>query len=199
MKQINNIVQVVLAVAVIVLFVLYFSGKKTVLSGSGSNDPGSIAELPIAYVQIDSLVSNLEMWKDLESQLKEKQSQFDSELSNKQTNLQNKYNDLNNKLQKVLITRADAETAASQLQAEQQTLVNLADNYRLQLSEQEQVANRQVLSEIMDYLKEFNKDKKYQYIMAHSFGSQILYADEAFDITNTIKEGLNAKYQANKK
>jgi hypothetical protein len=35
--------------------------------------------------------------------------------------------------------------------------------------------------------------------MAHRFGSQILYADEAFDITNTIKEGLNAKYQANKK
>lgn len=199
MKQINNIVQVVLAVAVIILFVLYFSGKKTAVSFSGSNDPGSIAELPIAYVQIDSLVSHLEMWKDLESQLKDKQSQFDSELTNKQTNLQNKYNDLNNKIQKVLITRTDAETAASQLQAEQQSLVNLADNYRLQLSEQEQVANRQVLSEIMDYLKEFNKDKKYQYIMAHSFGSQILYADEVFDITNSVMEGMNAKYQANKK
>lgn len=199
MKQINIIVQAVLAVAVLVLFILHFSKKTTAESEFGSEASGSEVEFPIVYVNIDTLVQNFDMWKELQSQLNAKQVQYDNEITNKQKSLQNKANDLNNKIQKVLITRADAEVAGQQLSAEQQTLINLAENYRLQLAEQDQVANRQVLTEIMAYLKEYNKDKKYQYIMANSFGSQLLYSNEAYDITASVLEGLNAKYKANKK
>ncbi len=199
MKQINTIVQAVLALAVLVLFILHFSAPRdhhSTFSGSASEE---FSEFPIAYVNIDSLVQNMEMWKDLQAKLNEKQVQFDNEISNKQKSIQNKANDLNNKIQKVLITRADAEAAGQQISIEQQDLINLADNYRMQLAEQDQVANRQVLAEIMEYLKEFNKDRKYQYILANSFGSQLLYSNEAFDITQPVLDGLNTRYRTTKK
>jgi outer membrane protein len=47
---------------------------------------------------------------------------------------------------------------------------------------------------IEEYLKEFNKDKGYTYILGYQEGT-IYYKDASYDITDEVLKGLNEKYK----
>jgi lipoprotein len=51
---------------------------------------------------------------------------------------------------------------------------------------------------VHNYLKEYNKDKKYSIILAKS-GDNILYADPAYNITDDVVKGMNQAYKGMKK
>lgn len=74
MKNINYVINGVLAVAVVILFIMQFSDKKesTVTKTFASGEGDSINLLPIAYVNVDSLLLNYNYFKDLNEQLLKK-------------------------------------------------------------------------------------------------------------------------------
>ncbi|MDR1865500.1 MAG: OmpH family outer membrane protein [Bacteroidales bacterium] len=189
----------VLLVAVIVLFVLFFT--RNTPSGQVETElvPDGEVHAPvngeIVYVKIDSLMQNYQMYKDLAEELREKSQKLDAELSNKQKKFQQDVTDFQNKAQKGLETRAKLAEMEQQLATDQQNLLQLRDNYAMQLQEEEQVMNRKSLQSIMDYLVEYNKDKGYQYIFGSSFGSNVLYSASSLDITTSVIDGINAQYR----
>ena len=66
MKNINYVINGVLAVAVIILFVMQFSGKKeSTVTPAFTTEGDSTNLLPVAYVNVDSLLSNYNYSKDL--------------------------------------------------------------------------------------------------------------------------------------
>ena len=79
---------------------------------------------------------------------------------------------------------ADAEALQQRLGAEYQKEVT---NYNKALSDS-----------VHNYLKSFNKDKKYVMILAKS-GDNILYADDACNITSEVVKGMNKAYTGMKK
>jgi len=79
---------------------------------------------------------------------------------------------------------------------EQQNLMQLRDNMSQQLAEEQQVMNRQLLNNIMEYLKNYNKTHDYKYILSNSFGGPLLYSDKALDITREVLRGINAEYKS---
>ena len=54
--------------------------------------------------------------------------------------------------------------------------------------------NKALHDSIANYLKAYNKDKKYSIIFSKS-GDNLLYADKAYDITNDVIAGLNKAYK----
>ena len=52
---------------------------------------------------------------------------------------------------------------------------------------------------INSFLKIYNKTKGYSLIISNSGFDNLLYADKAFDITQEIVDGLNARYTPNLK
>ena len=66
------------------------------------------------------------------------------------------------------------------------------------MGDMEQVMNRNVLNSIMEYLKVYNQDKKYSFVVSHSFGGPVLFADKGLDITKDVIGGLNASYAKEK-
>jgi outer membrane protein len=77
--------------------------------------------------------------------------------------------------------------------------VNLRDKLQSDLLEEDQVMNRQILEYITTFLEENKEAYNYQYILGKSFGSVVLYGNNSLDITQKVLDGLNAKYQAEKK
>jgi Skp family chaperone for outer membrane proteins len=67
------------------------------------------------------------------------------------------------------------------------------------LMEEEQVMNRQVLDYIMKFLEEHKEEYNYSYVLGKSFGGVVLYTDLSFDITAEVLEGINKKYQSEKR
>ena len=47
---------------------------------------------------------------------------------------------------------------------------------------------------ITNFIKEYNATKGYDFILTR-VGDEILYANEAYDITEEIVEGLNQRYK----
>ncbi len=197
MKRVNLIINIVLVIAVGVLFVLYFTGKKK--SGPAQTEEklvenNSTGNGEMAYINIDTLMNNMDMFFDVRNKLIDKQKSSEAELNSRSKDFEKEATDFQEKVRKGLVTRSRAQEIEQELYLEQQNLIGFKDKLSLELAEEEQVMNRQLIYYITDYLKEYNKEKKYQFIISNSLGGPLLYASDKQDITNDVVEGINAKY-----
>jgi outer membrane protein len=194
MKKLNLIVVAVLTIAVIALFILHFTSNK---SNFGNTSP-TAASGTTAWVDMTAIVNNYEMAADLRSKLSEKKQLLETEMNSKSKSYQASVLDYQSKAQKGSVTRAAAAEIEQKLAIEQQKLLQLRDQFMSQLAEEEQAMNRQILSSTTEFLTPYSINKGYQYILGNSFGSNILYADKTFNITQDVLKGLNEKYKVEK-
>ena len=197
MKKINIILFAALFLAVAGSYVLHFTGKNDTVKrefAAGVSE-GSLAE-GIAYINIDSVIFNFEMFSDLSNNLLEKQRRAETELNTRGTRLERDARDFQEKVSRGLVTRADADRLEQALMQQQQDFINLRDRLQEELMEEEAVMNRQVLDYIMRFLEERKSEYNYSYVLGKSFGGVVLYSDLSFDISAQLLEGLNRKYQA---
>jgi len=199
MKNLNYIINGVLAAAVIVLFVLYFtgeSGKENEHHSSASEQVISQGGGSIAYFKVDSVMSNWKLYFDMQDELASKQTQLETDFEKKSQSYMKRVEDAQYKIQRGLVTRAEIEQLQQQLAAEEQNLVNLQQNYGLQMQEEGLVKNRQMIDKLEQFIKSYNADKKYTYIFSYAFGGNLLYGDDAYDITDEVISGINEMFPA---
>ena len=188
-----------LPVIAIVLCLSCNKSKQSTPSTAGADNKSvAVANGKIVYVEIDSVMKHYEMAKELFASLENKSKTYDADLSSKQKSLQSAGLDFQNKIQKGLVTQAQAQEMQQQLSGQEQGLYQLRDQYRGKISEEAQVNQRNILSSIMEFLKEYNKTKGYQYIMADQFPGSLLYADSTLNITTDVITGLNVHYKTTK-
>lgn len=200
MKKITIALFSLLFLATAFLYVLQFTGK-------GKNKQGTKGESAtvqskaqgIAFVNIDSVIYNFDMFFDRREDLMSKQKKAEAELNSKGTQYEKNARDYQDKVNKGLVTRATAAEMEQSLLQQQQELVTLRDNLQNNLMEEEQVMNRQIIEYITSYLEANRSEYNYQYILGKTFGSVVLYGDTALDITNKVTEALNNKYRVEKK
>jgi outer membrane protein len=139
------------------------------------------------------------MYSDRKAELLEKQKKAEAELNSKGSQYEKGVKDYQDKVNKGLVTRATAAEIEQSLYTQQQELVNLRDKLQSDLLEEDQVMNRQILEYITTYLEEHKAEYNYHYIFGKSFGSVVLYGNASYDITQNVLDGLNLKYQTEKK
>ncbi|HOW08380.1 MAG TPA: OmpH family outer membrane protein [Bacteroidales bacterium] len=199
MKNLSAILFVILFLAVAVLFFFQFSGSRKGVVNTSADAQTANAGGGIAYVNIDTVVFKFNMYSDRRAELLDKQKKAEAELNSKGTQYEKGVKDYQDKVNKGLITRATAAEMEQSLLQQQQELVNLRDKLQSDLLEEDQVMNRQILEYITTYLEEHKDEYNYEYIFGKSFGSVVLYGNSAHDITQKVLDGLNAKYQTEKK
>jgi len=201
MKNLNTILISLLILAVGALYFLHFTqGKKAASKTESANaeNTTAVSDAVIAYVNIDTMLVQMEMYKDLQSTLEKKQKELEGNFGTKYKAFEKNVTDLQNKVNKGLVTRAEAEQMNQQLANDQMQLDNLNAAYTQQLQEEGLVSNRKVIDYIMEYLKEYTADKNIQFVFSYTFGGNLLYMNGEFDITNDILTGINQKYLAEK-
>lgn len=203
MKKLPIILNVVLLIAVVILYVLHFSGSNSSTGNVSTNSDSTgmnalLAAHKIVYINIDSVYSNYDMYNDVIQDLQDKVSTSEAKLQSQQKSFEKKVKDFQYKAERQLETRAKLAEMEQSLAQEQQQLLALKNQLQYQLAEEEQVAQRKVLNSIMDYLKSVKKEQSYQFVLGTTFGGNILYANDNLDISKSVIEGLNTKYQADK-
>ena len=199
MKNLSVTLFVVLFLAVIGLYFLHFTGTQNTKKGVTTGTQAQSTAQGIAYVNIDSVIIKFDMFLDKRNDLITKQKSAEAELNAKGGQYEKGARDYQDKVNKGLITRANAAQIEQSLVQQQQELVSLRDKLQSNLAEEEQVMNRQVLEYITTFLAENKSEYNYQYILGKSFGSVVLYGDNALDITPKVLEGINRKYKTEKK
>lgn len=200
MKKGNLIINVVLVVALAVLYVLHFTGTEKEIKADEKPEKQNTVktdfgdDIAIAYVNIDTLLNNMLMYADLNENLTGKQQRLENNFASDYRSFEQEIVNFQDKVQKGLLTRREAADIETQLSNRRLELENRRNDYLMELQEENLVSQNKVINYIMEYLEEFNNDGKYRYIFSYSFGGGLLYASDALDITSEVLEGINKKY-----
>lgn len=195
MKNINYVINGVLAVAVVILFVMQFSGKeeskatKAVVSGE------EMTTLPVAYVNVDSLLSNYNYSIDLNEVILKKQENSRANITQKARSLSSEMQDFQKKIQNnAFLTRERAEQEQQRLMKKEQDLGELDKRLAQELMIEQQKMNEQLRDTVVAQIKMYNVDKGYQIIFSNTMGDNILWAADQYDITAELIEFFNKRY-----
>lgn len=196
MKNLSLIINAVLAIAVVVLFVLVLGnkGNKPVEQIITGKDTVITGKLPIAYINVDSLLSNYTLAKESNESLMRRQEDSRLTINTQAKELQGEMADFQRKLQNnAFLSRERAEQEQLRLQKKQQELQELDGKLSQQLLQVQQKMNEQLRDTINKFLKEYNKIKKYQIIISNTSNDNILYAEKGYDITPEVTKLLNER------
>ena len=156
------------------------------------------ASLKIAYVEVDSIMSQYKFCKDYSLILQRKGQNIKSTLAAKQQQLQAAAADFQQKMQQNAYTREQAEAINANLQKQNADLQMLDQRLTNEFQNETEKYNNALRDSIQHYLKIYNQDKHYSLILSKA-GDNLLYADKAFDITNEVVAGLNKAYKPSAK
>ncbi|ADQ78307.1 outer membrane chaperone Skp (OmpH) [Paludibacter propionicigenes WB4] len=201
MKNLSLIINAVLAVAIVVLFVLVLSNKSNSATKHAVTGKDTIisGKLPIAYVNVDSLLLHYQFAKDANESLIKKQEESRATINSKAVQLKGEMDEFQRKLNNnAFLSRDRAEQEQARLQKKQQELQELDGNLSKQLMQIQQKMSEQLRDTINVFMKQFNKDHKYQLIISNTSSDNVLYADKGYDITEEVTKALNERYAAKK-
>jgi outer membrane protein len=198
MKNVNTIVNCVLSVGLIVLYILFFTGKDKTASGkhAQSSDTASYSgDLPLAYINVDSLLENYNYSKDLNEVLIRKRENAQATLTERARKLDAEMKEFQRKRENnAFLSEQSFRNQQQALLKKQQDLQKLEENLSQQIAKEQQNMNDQLRDKIYRFLREYNKDKKYQMILSNTMNDNIMVAEPTYNITNEVVELLNSKY-----
>jgi outer membrane protein len=195
MKNINTILNVVLGIAVAVLFYFQFSGSKpTVAAGSKAVAAG---DFRIAYFEIDSVESQFNYYKEVSNSIQAKAQQNNNELNQLKEVFASKYQELQKNGQRM--TEAEVNARQQELQQMDKTFKSKEQMMNNEMQDESMKKLQDVKKKITDYLAEYNKSKGYAFILGNNSDMlSMYYKDTAYDITADLVKGLNELYKAKK-
>lgn len=156
------------------------------------------AELKIAYVEVDSIMSQYTFCKDYSLILQKKGQNIQNTLAAKQQQLQAAAANFQQKIQQNAYTREQAEAIQAGLQKQNNDLQALNQRLSTEFQTETDKYNVALRDSIQHFLNIYNKDKKFSIIFSKQ-GDNLLYADKAYDITKEVVAGLNKAYKPAKK
>ena len=194
MKNLSIGLNVLLLIAVIVLYILHFSGN----SKSTSNQSGTVtvnADAKIVYINMDTLLNNYTQSRELNEAFLKKLEANRTELNIKVKNFDREAAEFRNKVENNgFMTRERAEQAQMDLMIKQQNLQKLQQEMTENAQREQMEINRKLYDAITNFLTEYNKAKGFQLILSTTLGGNVLFAQEGFDITNEVVSQLNEQY-----
>ena len=159
----------------------------------------STPQLKIAYVDIDTLLTNSNLWIELNEEMIRKEENVRATLNEKARKLQAEYEEFERKLNNnAFVTRERAEAEQNRILKQREDLEILQERLTNELAIENNKNSLLFRDSINAYVRDYNKVHGYNIILSR-LGDNILYIDNAMNITQEIIEGLNARHKAYKK
>ena len=200
MKKTKFILNGLLALATVLVFAQCAGNTNAGAPAPTSPAAGGSLNMKIAYVEIDSLLSKYNFWKDLNEQMIKKEENIRTTLNEKGKKLEAEAREFERKIQNNgFAIRERAEQEQARLVKQQQELQALQQKLAEELAVENQNYNLQMRDSINSFLKTYNQTKGYDLIISNTGFDNLLYGNPAYNITDEIVEGLNARYAPAKK
>ena len=165
-----------------------------------ATDSTAVGACDIAFIDVDSILMNYKLSIELNDAIMKKYANMQSKLERDAKALQKDIETFQDKVQKgIFLTSQRAEEEQQRLLVRQQEFQRLQDEYSQQLAVEQQNMNNQLFEKISAYVTKYNTPERYKFILTRTIGGSMWYANEQYNITNDIIEGLNAEYESNKK
>lgn len=193
----NYVISGVLAAALILLYILHFTSKS---NGAGNQVKYEFAAsdsvaLPIAYVNVDSLLMNYNFATDLNEAMMRKEESSRSSLTQKERQVQAAYQDFQRKIENnAFLTQKRAEEEQQRIEKMGEEYQRMAQQLSNELGIEQQKLNLQLSDSVRNALKDFNVNKNFEVILSNTASDNILLAHPKYDITSEVIVFLNKRY-----
>lgn len=201
MKSYSVILNVVLLIAVGVLYVLHFTGNSGCSSakvGENGSNAGR-GDAKIVYINTDTLLRNYILSVELNEAFLKKQEERNTELNIKAKDLDRQAREFQRKVENGgFISAERAEAARQELLEKNQKLQQLQQEMTEKMMKEQSELNKKLFESITNFLSEYNKEKGYEIVLSTVVAGNVLYAEEGFDITQDVVRKLNEQYKQKK-
>ena len=190
---------IVLLIGVAILFILFFSNKDKRTSviplRIGADTAAKWQHTPVAYFDMDSIEANFVLWKQVQAEVVKREAGINDTITQMRNGFQSYYQKLQAQSGNLSPRQKDSlGNELAQMDAEiKNRTAELNQKYQAYFMSKQQ----EIVTLIKNYCKEFNKDKRYSYIIAREPGL-FYYTDTAYNVTSELLKGLNAFYNKKK-
>jgi outer membrane protein len=151
--------------------------------------------LKIAFVEVDSLMTQYDFAKDYSVTLQKKSNNARNTLTQKGNALQAAVNNFQQKLNNNgFQSREQAASVQNAIQRQQNDLQELQARLENELATETAKFNEALRDSLQNFLKDYNADKHFDLILSKA-GDNILLGSSKFDITQDVINGLNKRYK----
>lgn len=208
-KYISLGFNVVLAIAVAVLYYLHFGSKASSTAAVPASDStevpaviipeSEIKKSGIVFVNTDTLLKSYDFYNSAKKSLEARQKKAEASLSSAYNSLQQEAMQFQKKAQEGQLTQEEGARKEQELMMKQQELMQSKETQMSALLAEEQRLSEQLNKKVQDYVRRFSKDKNYTYVLGYTgLSSNILYKNDSLDITQPILKGLNEEHRSKK-
>lgn len=150
----------------------------------------------LVYVDVNKLLDGYNRTKLVRAEFEEKAKTLNANVDSLMTDWQNELK--NYEKERSSMSKKELELKQELLGNKQQQINNYQQAIQKQIQEEDKKSTQTVVNDINDYVKEYGKNHGYKIIFGASGGGNIMYADDATDLTQDILKGLNAEFEGNK-
>jgi outer membrane protein len=196
MKYISTILSVIALGLIVVLFITQkqqLQDLKNHVAGE-KRDQGS--GFKIAYFDMDTLEAHYDGFKDAQSVVKTQENSMNQELSSLDRTNQKKIEVWRQKGN--TMTQAEGEQAQQDYQQMQQQFASRKQELEQALYKSTEDLKTNIRKSIETFLKDYNKQKNFSYIIEYDPNSFVYTKDTVYNITADLVAGLNAAYKKTK-
>ena len=173
MNKIQIVINVILVAAVAALFVTFYSSK------TSASPEAVVAEhsevMPVAYLNVDSLLANYTFAQDASDKLMSKQEDARVKMNTKLRTFQNEVADFQRKLENnAFLSRDRAEKEQQRLAKKEQELQELEAKLTQDIMIENQKLNQQLADSLNNFLQIFNADGRYHMILSNTAKDNVL-------------------------
>jgi len=189
---------IVLLIGVAILFFLFFTRKDkvtSVITRTGTDTAAQWQHTPVAYFDMDSIEANFVLWKKVQAEVVKREAGINDTINQMKMGFQSYYQKLQSQSANLSPRQKDSlgnELAQMDSEIKNRT-AELNQNYQTFFMSKQQ----EIVTLIKSYCKEFNKDRRFSYIIAREPGL-FYYTDTAYNVTSDLLKGLNAFYNKKK-
>lgn len=200
MKKLNYLMNGLAAFALIVLFSQCTNNPNQQASASaGAATGNAVSGLKIAFVEVDTLLNKYKFCIDLNEAMVKKSENVRLTLNQKASDLDKQKQEFQTKYQNnAYLSQERAQQEYNRIVKLEQDLQTLSNKLQSELVSESEKNSLLLRDSINNFLKEYNKDRKYDFIISNTAFDNLLYANDAYNITQEILEGLNARYTPKK-
>lgn len=158
------------------------------------NKAADVKEVKTAYVDTSKLLEESTQAKDIEVKYKDKSKVMGSQLDAEVTRFKSEAADF--KKNAVANGQAWAQQKGAELQQREQQLSYAQQAMLQQLQQESSVEMDSLVKTYKKIIKDFGKEKGYDYIYGTGEAASILYAKDSYDISKEVIKLINDKYKA---
>ena len=158
----------------------------------------AVCSIRIAYVDYDSLLLKFEFAQEMQKEIIRKEMSINNIIEKERKALQEEAAAFETKVQNnVFATQERAQAEYEKIMKKDQELLQRSQAMIAEFEKESIAKSNEVTQNIIDYINEYNSSAKFDFILT-KMGGNMLYANEALDITNDVVKGLNAKHSVKK-